>query len=265
MGSSRPPVQSAVFVSHGSPMTALEKGAYAGALARFGASHAPKAIVIISAHWQNPEANIGITAGAHPELLYDFGGFPRELYELEYGAPGSPALAQEIATDLKKAGFSATLDPQRGWDHGVWVPLRLMFPEGRIPVVEISLPMFPPHELYEVGQVLSGLRAKGTLIMGSGGIVHNLRLMNWRDQKAPPESWAREFQNWVREQVAERRLVDLFDYENRAPYASRAVPTPEHFAPLFPVLGAAGEFQELQAIYDGIEHGNMSMFTFALV
>jgi 4,5-DOPA dioxygenase extradiol len=255
--------QPAVFVSHGSPMTALESGPYAQALAAFGSSVNPQAILVISAHWQ--ESAIRIASGARPELIYDFGGFPRALYELTYEAPGSPELATEVAAELKRAGFNADFDPRRGWDHGVWVPMRLMFPQARIPIVEISLPMTPPEELYKLGDALGSLRAKGVLVVGSGGIVHNLGMMNWRDKTAPGDRWAREFQVWVKERIDRRELATLFEYEKHAPHAALAVPTPEHFAPLFPVLGAAsGAAAKLHPIFEAIEHANMSMFTFAL-
>jgi 4,5-DOPA dioxygenase extradiol len=256
------PLQPAVFVSHGSPMTALDKGAYAQALAAFGKSVQPRAIVIVSAHWL--DHGIRIASAPHPELIYDFGGFPRELNEIKYNAPGSPELAADVADELKGAGFEAALDPHRGWDHGVWVPLMLMFPEARIPVVAVSLPMQSPQQLFELGHTLSSLRSKGVLFVGSGGIVHNLRLMNWREKDAPPAEWAGEFQGWIKEHVSRRDLAALFEYETLAPHAARAVPTPEHFAPLFPVLGAVGEKSTLKAIFEGIEHANMSMFTFQL-
>jgi 4,5-DOPA dioxygenase extradiol len=263
MASHKAALQAALFVSHGSPMTALDPGPYGKALAAFGESVQPEAIVVISAHWQ--EAGIRIASGAKPELIYDFGGFPRELYELKYEAPGSPELAAEIAAELGRAGFDAVLDDRRGWDHGVWVPLRLMFPEARIPVVEVSLPMaWSPEELYRLGQTLGGLREKGVLILGSGGIVHNLRLMNWADKDAPEDAWAREFQGWVRDAVARRDLAALFAYEKLAPHVKRAVPTTEHFAPLFPVLGAAGDYAQGVPIFEGVEHGNMSMYSFQL-
>jgi 4,5-DOPA dioxygenase extradiol len=251
-----------VFVSHGSPMTALEKGPYAQALAGFGKSVEPSAILVISAHWQEP--GIRIASSPNPELIYDFGGFPRELYELKYKAPGAPALATEAASELKRAGFDSMLDPRRGWDHGIWVPLKLMFPDARIPILAISLPMQSPERLFEMGKALSALRTKGVLVVGSGGIVHNLRLMNWREKSAPADEWARDFQAWVKQCVESRELPPLFDYEKQAPHPARAVPTPEHFAPLFPVLGAASTSAKLAPIYEGIEHANMSMLTFQL-
>ncbi len=255
--------QPAVFISHGSPMTALESGPYGQALAAFGKSIVPNAILVISAHWQEPE--IRIASGARPELIYDFGGFPRELYELKYPAPGSPELAKEAAVELRRAGFEAALDPGRGWDHGLWVPLRLMFPEARIPVVQISLPMrWLPNELYRVGEALREFRNKGVLIVGSGGIVHNLRLLNWVRKDASPDAWAEEFQQWVRSALERRDLEALFEYEKLAPQVAMAVPTPEHFIPIFPVLGAAGEYSRVAPIFEGIEYGNMSMYSFYL-
>jgi 4,5-DOPA dioxygenase extradiol len=251
--------QPAVFISHGSPMTALDSGPYAAALAAFGASVQPAAILVISAHWQEP--GIRITAAARPELIYDFGGFPRELYQLKYDAPGSPDLATKVAAELRAAGFDAALDDRRGWDHGVWVPLRLMFPEARIPVVEISLPRdWPPQELVRVGEALRAFRTDGALVLGSGGIVHNLRLVNWAGKDAPPEAWAQEFQNWVQDKVERRDLPTLFHYEAAAAHARRAVPTPEHFVPLFPVLGAAGDYTQALPIFEGFEHGTISMY-----
>ena len=253
----------AVFVSHGSPMTALDRGPYAEALAAFGRTIAPKAIVVISAHWQ--ESEIRIASGTRPELIYDFGGFPRELYEIRYDAPGSPDLASEVKSELEGAGFAASLDERRGWDHGLWVPLRLMYPEARIPVVAVSLPYgLSTEELYRAGKAIGGLRERGVLILGSGGIVHNLRLMNWAQKDAPVETWALEFQSWVRQAIEKHDLAALFAYEQQAPHAKRAAPTPEHFVPLFPVLGAAGVKAELRPIFEGMEYGNMSMFSFAL-
>lgn len=264
MTSRKAALQPAIFVSHGSPMTALDQGAYGKALAAFGESVHPEAIVVISAHWQ--ERGIRIASAARPELIYDFGGFPRELYELTYAAPGSPELATEIAEALDRAGFKAALDGQRGWDHGVWVPLRLMFREARIPVVEISLPMgWSPEELYRVGQALAALRKKNVLVMGSGGIVHNLQLMDWAEKNAPIDPWAREFQDWVRDALEGHDPAPLFAFEKLAPHVKRAVPTAEHFVPLFPVLGAAAEYAHVVPIFDGVEYGNMSMYSFQLV
>jgi 4,5-DOPA dioxygenase extradiol len=256
-------VMPVVFVSHGSPMTALDQGPYAKALAAFGMTVDPKAIVVISAHWQEP--GIRIASGSKPELIYDFGGFPQELYALRYNAPGSPELAAAVKVDLERAGMVVSLDEKRGWDHGVWVPLRLMFPDARIPVVAVSLPYGEsPEKLYGVGKAIGALRMRGVLIMGSGGIVHNLRLMNWAQKDAVVDGWAVEFERWVLDTIEQGDLPKLFAFERLAPHAKKAVPTPEHFVPLFPVLGAAGEAVRLTPIFEGVEYGNMSMFSFEL-
>jgi 4,5-DOPA dioxygenase extradiol len=245
-------------------MAALDPGPYADALAAFGKTVSPRVLIVISAHWEG--SGVRIASAARPELIYDFGGFPRELYELKYPAPGSPDVAAEIAKELSRDGIEAILDDRRGWDHGVWVPLRLMFPEARTPVVEVSLPMRATSlELFRIGQSLTQLRERGALILGSGGIVHNLRLMNFAQKNAPPDAWALEFQEWVRSAVERRDLESLFQYRKLAPHAARAVPTEEHFLPLFPVLGAAGNYSQVKPICEGIEHANMSLNSFALV
>ena len=252
-----------VFVSHGSPMTALEPGPYAQALAEFGRTLRPEAIVVISAHWQ--AEGIHIASSPRPQLIYDFRGFAKELYELRYDAPGSPELANRIKVKLDSAGLPAMLDELHGWDHGVWVPLRLMFPEARIPVVAVSLP-YPqsPEELYRAGKAIGGLRNQGILILGSGGLVHNLRLMNPAQKNASAETWAEEFQRWVRDAIVRHDLPALFACKKQAPHAKRAVPTTEHFAPIFAVLGAAGEAAQLTPIYESIEYATISMYSFAL-
>lgn len=251
------------FVAHGSPMTALNHGPYANALAEFGKALQPDAILVISAHWQS--RGIRIASSPRPQLIYDFGGFPRELYELRYDAPGAPDLANDVKAKFESAGLPAALDDKRGWDHGVWVPLRLMFPEAQIPVLTVSLPYGQsPQELYRAGEAIRGLRNHGVLVLGSGGIVHNLRLLNWAQGDAPAEAWAMEFQQWVLDAVQRHDLPALFAYEEHAPHAKLAVPTAEHFAPIFPVLGAAGTEARLTPIYEGIEYGNVSMYSFFL-
>ena len=262
MDSRTEPLQPSVFVSHGSPMAALDDGPYRAALAAFGKSVDPRGIIVISAHWQ--EGQVRIASGSRPQLIYDFAGFPRALYEMKYGAPGSPALASEVASALERSGIRAQLDDQQGWDHGVWIPMRLMFPEARIPIVQVSLPASSPEELYGIGQALAGFRANGIMIVGSGGIVHNLRMLNWREKDAPVDGWARDFQSWVWQRLERREMEALFRYNQLAPNAALAVPTPEHFLPLFPVIGASSKSATLHAVFDGFEHANMSMLTFAL-
>jgi len=256
-------VMPAVFVSHGSPMVALQYGPYQEALAEFGRTVKPRAIVAISAHWGSG-TSISITGNERHATIHDFGGFPAALYELTYDAPGSPELAARIADLLRAGGWNAEVTQDRGLDHGVWIPLRLMYPAADIPVVELSIPLqFSPEELYKLGEALAPLRREGVLILGSGGIVHNLQMVRFEDIDHPVEAWAEEFDSWFRDAMQLNNLRDLFDFAKAAPHARLAVPTFEHFAPVFPVLGA-GKSGTASTIYEGFEHGNLSMRSFAI-
>lgn len=244
-------------------MVALQSGPYQDALAEFGRKSKPKVILAISAHWAS-DRTINITGANRHATVHDFGGFPAALYDLRYDAPGDPALAARIDKLLQGAGWSASVTTDRGLDHGVWIPLRLMYPAADIPVIALSIPLlFSPQELYKLGETLAPLRSEGVLIFGSGGIVHNLRLVNFADQHAPVEKWADEFDAWFRDAVANHDLGVLFDFENKAPHARLAVPTFEHFAPVFVVLGA-GNTGTVSTIYDAFEHGTVSMRSFAI-
>lgn len=261
-GSTKPiPV---LFVSHGSPMAAVQDGPYGQALESFGRSVSPGAILVISAHWEE-SGSIRVNSAKKPQLIYDFGGFPRALYELKYDAPGSPSLARQAQAALREVGADARLESDRGWDHGLWVPLRLMFPEARIPAVEVSLPAnSSPEHLLQIGKALAVFRRKGVLVLGSGGLVHNLYLFRAGSKDGALDAWAQDFEEWVRRAIQRSDLEALFSYRRLAPNADLAVPTPEHFAPLFVVLGAAHPYSKLVSIFDGFEYANMSMGCFAL-
>lgn len=252
------------FISHGSPMVALEGGSFAQALEKFGESYAPQAILVMSAHWEHSHG-VQITAGDRPKLLYDFGGFPPALYDLTYDAEGSPTLAEEVQGALNEIGVGATLDRERGWDHGVWIPVRLMYARALAPVVQVSLPLrSSPEQLFRMGEVLARFRRKATLILGSGGIVHNLHRMRPDQRDSPPHSWAEEFQKWVREAVERKDYTTLFSFRRLAPHAKLAVPTLEHFAPLFLILGAAHPYSRVAPIFEGFQYASISMLCFAL-
>jgi 4,5-DOPA dioxygenase extradiol len=253
----------AVFFAHGAPLSALGGDAHAEALRQFGDAHrALEAIVIVSAHWQKP-LPVAITSWETAPLIYDFGGFPEELYRIQYPAQGDAALATHIDLLLHAAGVPSMLDPGRGLDHGAWVPLRLTFPEAKVPVIALSLPSAAPRELFAIGQALKPLRRDGVMVAGSGGIVHNLRRVNMRSKEAPAEAWARGFDEWVAQRIEARKLNQLFEYRTSAPNAAMAVPTPEHFDPLFIALGAAFEDDRPQWIYEGFQYGTLSMRSLA--
>jgi 4,5-DOPA dioxygenase extradiol len=246
-----------VFISHGSPMHALEPGA-AGEAWKALAQRLPRprAILIASAHW---ETNLPMLTGSgKPETIHDFYNFPEPLYRLRYPAPGAPEVAQRAQALLKDAGLTAGIDGCRGLDHGAWSPLLYMYPKADIPVVQISVqPAFGPRHHVEVGRALKKLSEEGVLIIGSGHMTHNLR--DWSRGAGKPEPYAGEFQAWVKEKIEQRDFESLADYRSKAPHGARAHPTEEHFLPLFIALGAAPERGKPERVFDAIENGVLAM------
>jgi len=231
-----------LFISHGSPMLALEPGASGPALKRLAAELAqPKAIVVVSAHWESRE--LLVSSHAQPDTWHDFSGFPAALYAVQYPAPGDPALAQRVSQLLCAAGLPARLDPQRPFDHGTWVPLSLMYPKADIPVVQISLPTQLGPQLQElVGRALAGLREEDILLIGSGSITHNLGELDWHAGPESIEPWALAFREWMIDKLATDDTPALHDYRQQAPFAARNHPSDEHLLPLYFARGAGGQF-----------------------
>lgn len=231
-----------LFISHGSPMLALQPGASGPALERLaGALPRPKAIVVMSAHWESHE--LLVSGSPAPETWHDFGGFPRELFAVQYPALGNPALAQQIVELLAADGLQARLDNQRPFDHGTWVPLSLMYPAADIPVVQVSLlSHMGPALQTRIGQALASLRTEGVLLIGSGSITHNLGELDWRAGPESIEPWAREFRDWVVDKLSTQDEAALHDYRQQAPYAVRSHPSDEHLLPLYFARGAGGQF-----------------------
>lgn len=255
-------MQPVLFVSHGSPMLGLEPGAWGEALHRWAlARTGVKAILVLSAHWEAP-APIGITSSQAPATLHDFSGFPDRLSALQYGAPGNPALALRVQELLEASGHPAQLDPHRPLDHGAWVPLLAAFPEATIPVLELAQPRpRTPRQLYALGQALRPLRDEGVLIMASGGVVHNFGYLDWEGVRAP-EPWALAFEAWVAERLAQGDHPSVLEASTTAPGYPKAVPTSEHFDPLYFAMGAAGD-APLSTLYDGWQLGSLSLRTWA--
>jgi 4,5-DOPA dioxygenase extradiol len=254
----------ALFVSHGAPSAALEDDAYTRALGAWArARPRPRAVVVLSAHAE-ARGPVRVNTASHPSLVYDFYGFAPALYDLRYQAPGAPDLAREIAGALAEAGQEPVLDAQRGWDHGVWVPLRLLYPVADVPIVELSLPVpRTPAALLATGAALRPLRARGVLLLGSGGIVHNLHRLG-PDDGGSPLPWAAAFDGWVKERLLALDRESLAAYETLAPHAEQAVPTSEHFDPLFFVLGALDPNDRVESVYEGFRYGTLSLRSFAL-
>ncbi|WP_415773773.1 DODA-type extradiol aromatic ring-opening family dioxygenase [Pseudomonas sp. LB3P38] len=231
-----------LYISHGSPMLALEPGASGPALARLAAElPKPKAIVIVSAHWESNE--LLVSGNPQPETWHDFGGFPQALFDVQYPAPGNPQLAAEVVELLKANGLPAAIDAKRPFDHGVWVPLSLMYPKADIPVVQVSLPTRGGPALQtRVGHALASLREHGVLLIGSGSITHNLRELDWHAGPESVEPWAQAFRDWMIEKLAANDETALHDYRQQAPNAVRNHPSDEHLLPLYFARGAGGNF-----------------------
>ncbi len=248
----------ALFVSHGAPSLVLEDGPTQQFFRRFGAEmERPRAIVCISAHWETARTAAGLAEA--PEMIYDFSGFPRPLYEVKYPAPGDPALGAVILKSLADAGIDAVGDPSRGFDHGVWSPLVLLFPDANIPVVSVSVqPNLSAQHHFAVGRAMRKLREENVLIIGSGSATHNLAELGRRP--LPPH--AEQFEQWLCDSIVEGRTDDLIDWETHGPQARRNHPTPEHFLPLFAPLGAAAEPRG-RILHRRFEYGSLSMAAFA--
>ncbi len=250
-----------VFVSHGSPMHALQPGAVRGVWEQLARDlPRPKAILIASAHWETdvPE----LTGTERPETIHDFYGFPKPLYEIQYPVSGDPKLASRAAELLKR--FNVKTDPVRGLDHGAWSPLLYMYPKADVPVVQISVqPQLGTRHHIDVGRALAPLSDEGILVFGSGHMTHNLRDRVGDENAGGIAPYAKEFQSWTNERIQAGDIDALVDYRKLAPHGVRAHPTDEHFQPLFVALGAARPGYKAERLYDGIEMGALAMDAYA--
>jgi len=246
-----------VFLSHGSPMHALQPGPAGEAWAALGRRLGkPRAILIASAHWDTGRPML--TGAPRPETIHDFYNFPEPLYRLRYPAPGSPELARRAQALLDESGFDAGIDPARGLDHGAWAPLLYVYPDADVPVVQLSVqPALGPRHHLAVGSSLKKLLDEDVLVIGSGHMTHNLR--DWMRGSGTPQPYAREFSDWVQRKIIEKDFEALADYRSANPHGVRAHPTDEHFLPLFVALGAAREAAKPERIYDAIDSGVLSM------
>ena len=249
----------AIFFGHGNPMNALLHNSYTDGWSFVGKSiMRPKAVLCISAHWYFP--GTAVTALPAPRTIHDFGGFPRELSEVEYPAPGSPELAAHIKNLL--APMMVQLDQSWGLDHGTWSVLRHVFPQADIPVVQLSIDETrPPAFHYEVGKQLAPLRDEGVLVIGSGNIVHNLHTYAWGRHEVEPFDWALRFERLVRELLLNGEDTSLVGYEFLGRDALLSVPTPEHYLPLLYVMGLRRASEQVTFPVEGFDGGSISMLT----
>ena len=254
MNTSRP----VLFVSHGAPMLAVEPGLAGKRLAELGRElPRPDAIVIFSAHWMTRD-EVSVTASAAPSTIHDFGGFPDALYQIQYPAPGAPALAAQIVDMLAAAGWKSGLNADRGLDHGAWVPLLYLAPEADIPVVQVSMPVsLDTRSAWQLGQALKPLRDMNVLIVASGSLTHNL--YEFRGATPHGAQYVKDFAAWTAKTLASGNLDQLLDYKQYAPSAQRAHPTDEHYLPLFIALGAVGQDYATRVLEGGVTYGVLAM------
>jgi 4,5-DOPA dioxygenase extradiol len=251
-----------LFLSHGSPLNAVERTASSDGWAAL--AHAlprPRAVLVASAHWET--AVPMITGNATPETIHDFGGFPEELYRIRYPAPGAPELAAEAVALLKKAGIAAGVNGCRGLDHGAWVPLRWMYPDAGVPVIQLSLqPGLGAARHVELGRALAPLAGDGVLIVGSGHATHNLRDWMANPRRQEPLRYAQAFADWLHERLAQHDTAALVRYRELAPDAARAHPSEEHYLPLLVAWGAAGDDTAIERSSAGFEAGALANDTY---
>ena len=237
----------AIYLSHGAPPLA-DDALWTQQLADWARLlPKPESVLMVSAHWEAAPLALGATRTV--PLVYDFWGFPDRYYTVTYPAPGAPELAGDVRKLLRAAGTPVEDIPDRGLDHGAYVPLVEMYPDADVPVLQVSMPTLDPQGLYDIGRKLAPLRDAGVLIVGSGFFTHNLRAMSPENRVSPVMA---EFDHWGSEALAHGDLDALLDFEHKAPAAQQAHPRTEHFAPLFVTLGAAdGELGSVRSIIDG--------------
>jgi len=247
----------ALFFGHGNPMNALEDNVWTRSWRAIGESlPRPRAVLVVSAHWYVPET--AATAMAAPRTIHDFGGFPRALSEVQYPAPGDPALVERIADLLSP--LPVRRDATWGLDHGTWSVLRHVFPEADVPVVQLSIDEGQAPEFhYELGKLLSPLRDEGVLVMGSGNLVHNLHAYAWGRHPAEPFAWAVRFEREARKRILAGDVALLVDYEALGEDARLAIPTPDHYLPLLYVLALRRGDEPVAFPVEGVDGGSISM------
>jgi 4,5-DOPA dioxygenase extradiol len=249
----------AIFFGHGNPLNALRRNEWTEGWAALGASvPRPRAVLCVSAHWYLPATLV--TAQAAPRTIHDFGGFPPELYEAQYPAPGAPELARRVRDLL--APVEVGLDEQWGLDHGTWSVLCHIFPEANVPVIQLGIDETQPASFhYELGRRLAPLRDEGVLIVGSGNLVHNLHAYGWGRRHVEPYDWAVRFEQLAREALLAGEHSPLIDYEALGRDAMLSAPTPDHYLPLIYVCGARRDGDEVSFPVEGFDGGSVSMLT----
>lgn len=248
-----------LFVGHGSPMNGIEDNIFSEQWIQLGKEiPKPKAVLCISAHWLTN--GTFVTAMEHPKTIHDFGGFPQALFDVQYPAPGNPELAKETASIITKTKVG--LDHEWGLDHGTWSVVRRMYPDAHIPVLQLSIDYGKPASYhYELAKELAALRKKGVLIIGSGNMVHNLRMVAWDKMNEPNYGydWAIEMNETFKRLIADKNHQPLFEYQKLGQAAMLAIPTPDHYYPLMYTLGLQEETDKVSFFNDKLVAGSLTM------
>jgi 4,5-DOPA dioxygenase extradiol len=253
-----------VFLSHGTPMHAFGEDAYQEMLAKFSADlPKPKAIIFVSAHSISGE-QVHVLRTETNTIQHDFMGFPKELYDIQYTCPGDPALADTITQNLRAGGFETHNDTHAPLDHGIWIPLRHLYPKGDVPVVRISLPIdLEPAKILKMGHTLSQLREHGVLIIASGGAVHNLGQLKWSEKVGPGQDFAIQYEEFI-VLALQNKDVEAILHSEELLFFKKAHPTLEHFLPMIFSIGATLPNDQVEILFRGIEYGTLSMLCFSL-
>lgn len=250
---------SSVFLCHGGPTLIVEKNEYTDFLKDLGKKLAPKAVVIFTAHWESEITTISAIDDTY-DMIYDFYGFPKELYSAKYPAKGSVEVASKLQSILSGNGIESKLDENRGLDHGAWDVLYLMYPKANLPIVQVSVnPEIAMEKQYEIGRAIRELGKEDILVIGSGSTVHNLSTVDWNSGKA--EEWAVEFDNWLIESMENNDTEALFRYKQLAPNAKLAVPSEEHIVPMFIAMGS-GNKDKPKLLHQSYAYGTLSYICF---
>ncbi len=251
-----------VFIGHGSPANVLAHNEFTQSLASLGTSlPVPQAILVVSAHWITKGTFVSVSK--KPETIYDFYGFPEEMYKITYPAPGASEWAKKIPSLVQHT--KVEIDEKMGLDHGAWTVLRHMYPKANVPVFQLSIDMSKPMEYhYQIGRELRGLRKRGVLILGSGNIVHNLRLVDWRGEDVNAFDWAIEFDEFVKKNLNAGNHQPLLKYDQQGSSARQAVPTNDHYIPMIYILGLQEKNEDLQFTFEGFQYASVSMRCFKI-
>jgi 4,5-DOPA dioxygenase extradiol len=249
----------AIFFGHGNPLNAIRENGYTSGWRQIGCQMPrPRAILSISAHWFVP--GTGVTIATSPRTIHDFGGFPHELYQVQYPAPGDPQLARRVQEMLQP--LPVEFNDSWGLDHGTWSVLKHVYPDADIPVVQLSIDETQPAAFhFELGRRLASLRSEGILLVGSGNLVHNLHAYAWGRHLPEPYDWAIRFEKEARAMMAAGELNPLIHYENLGPDAALSIPTPDHYLPLLYVLGSSQPTEAITFPIEGVDGGSISMLT----